>query len=204
MSQTPYCFGCEGTASFIRVAADAADNTIDVFFSGSDWKQDSSLPLRVPYLQQDESVRAFGFAEIAGAFTIFVASCFGKKIFDEVYERTLKRPLTPFLDKLFVKGRPACGKSVEIRDVIYLQDIDTVVVIRARVDAEQTKEVASLFLQAHRVAHTYIENHGRQAPVHCHTITNGSISIEPELFLSLEQQSRQESQSALRPPEASY
>jgi hypothetical protein len=202
MSKTPYCFGCEGNASFIRAVVDAADSTIDVFFSGSDWEQDSSLPRRVPYLQQDESIRAFGFLEVAGGFTIFVASCFGKKIFDEIYERTLKRPLTPFLDRLFLEGSPACGKAVDIRDVIYLEDIDTVVVIRARVTADQTKEVTPLFLQAHRIAHTYIANHGRQAPVHCHTITDGSINIEPELFLSLEQQSREEKRAALRPPDA--
>lgn len=83
------------------------------------------------------------------------------------------------------------GKAIELRDIVYLEDIDTVVVVRTRVSKENAGQVAQLFLQAHRVAHTYLEQHGRGAPVHCHTIEEGRIDIEPQLYMSLDQLNRE-------------
>lgn len=145
---------------------------------------------------QDESVRALGPLEIAGAFSIFIVSCLGKKIFDEVYDRLLKRPLAPFLDRLFAPDGVAHGKTIALRDVIYLEDVDTTVIIRANVTEEQASEANALLLQGHRVAHAFLVAHGRQAPVHCHTIHNGQINLEPEIYLSLEHERRQ---SQLKP-----
>ena len=194
MSHTSYCLGIEGNARFIRAMLDASAGTLDDFFHQPEWKQDSALPTRVPHLHPDVTVRNIGFLEVAGGISIFILSCFAKKIFDEIYERTLKRPLAPFLDKLFLPSSTRHGKTIELRDVIYLEDIDTVVVVRAVVSEQTAKEVVPLFLGAHRIAHTYIETHGRQAPVHCHTIENGKVSIEPELFLSIKHESWQSKQ----------
>jgi hypothetical protein len=185
MPPNAYTFGSLGNARFFRAVADALSE-LDPFFSDPAWREDSSLPRRVPALAQDETVRGLGALEVAGAFTIFIASCFGKKIFDEVYDRLLKRPLAPFLDRLFSPDGPAHGKSVEIRDVIYLEDIKTTVVVRAIVAAEEAHAANALLLKGHRVAHAYIEAHGRKAPVHCHTVQNGQINLEPDLYLSLE------------------
>lgn len=190
MSATPYCVGCEGNSRFIRASADAFESVLEEYFCGGAWSQDSSLPRRVPSLVQSERPRALGAAEVAGAFVVFIATCFGKKIFDEFYERLLKRPLAPFLDQLCRNEAVSAKGSVEIRDVVYLSDIDTTVVVRAVVTSETAAETARLFLQAHRVAHAYLVQHGRKAPLHCHTIGDGKVSIEPELFLSLEHLAR--------------
>jgi hypothetical protein len=116
----------------------------------------------------------------------FIGTCFGKKIFDEVYERTLKRPIGAQLDKLFKKIEVPIGKIIEYRDVIYFEDIDLVVVIRAIATKDTTVDLQSKVLEAHRVAHSFIAQHGRQAPIHCHNISNGLIGAEPELFRTLE------------------
>ena len=189
MPQIAYCLGIEGNARFIRALLDASAGTLDDFFDHPEWKQDSTLPTRVPHLHPDVTVRNIGLLEVAGGLSIFILSCFGKKIFDEVYERTIKRPLAPLLDRLFSPASALHKKTIELRDVIYLEDIDTVVVVRAVVDEQTVNEVVPLFLGAHSVAHAYIEAHGRQAPVHCHTIENGRVSIEPELFLSVKHES---------------
>lgn len=189
MVATPYCYGCQGNSAFIRAAIDSLGGTLDAYFENDAWVQDSDLPRRVPSLTQDERPRALGILEVAGGFTFFIATCFGKKIFDEFYDRLLKRPLEPFLDRL-CRNAATNGKAVEIRDVVYLSDIDLTVVIRASATPDTAAEVARLFLQAHRVANAYIETNGRKAPVHCHTIHDGRVSVEPDLFVSLEQQAR--------------
>jgi hypothetical protein len=202
MPPTTYTFGSLGNARFFRAVADALGE-LDPFFSGPAWKEDSSLPRRVPALARDETVRALGALEVAGAFTIFIASCFGKKIFDEVYDRLLKRPLAPFLDRLFAPDSPVHGKSVELRDVIYLEDIDTTVVVRAILSAEEAQAANTLLLNGHRVAHAYLAAHGRKAPVHCHTVKSGQVNVEPELYLSLEHEHRQAQSRQSSAPDAS-
>jgi hypothetical protein len=198
MRSTPYCYGCEGSAKFIRASIDALEGTLSLYFDDPAWLQDSELPTRVPQLTPNDRPRALGLLEVAGGFTLFVATCFGKKIFDEFYDRLLKRPLEPFINRLCKSVPLQEGKGVEIRDIIYLEDIDTTVIVRAVTTAENASETARLFLQAHRVAHSYLESHGRKAPVHCHTIAEGRVAIEPDLFLSVEHQA-QATRRASRP-----
>ena len=189
MSITPYSFGCSGDSRFIRAAVESLDGTLKEYLSNADhWKEDTDLTRRTPVLFVKSEFRAFGYMEAAGAFMLFVATCFGKKIFDEFYDRLLKRPLAPYIDKLCQSKDLPSGRPIEVRDIVYLQDIDLVVVIRALVTADKSQEVAALVLQAHRVAHAYIERNGRKAPVHCHVIEDGKVSLEPELHLSLEHQ----------------
>jgi hypothetical protein len=140
-------------------------------------------------LDQIETPRAFGVAEVAGTFVLFLGTCLAKKVFDEFYDRLLKRPLAPFLDRLCRSEHLPKESAVTIRDVVHLEDIDLVVVIEATTTADSSVETARLVLQAHRVAHSYIEAHGRKAPVHLHRVHEGKVSLEPELFISLEQRS---------------
>ncbi len=179
-----YCYHSAGNAQFIRAVADGLEGTLDSFFVESEWMQDKDLPSRVsPVLRDLEGKpQALGGWEITGAFAIFMATCFGKKIFDEFYDRLLKRPLGPFIDRLCAKLPN--GKAVEIQDVVYLADIDLTVVISATATSETATEVAALFLQAHRLAHAHIEQHGKQAPVHLHIITDGKINLQPALSVS--------------------
>ena len=122
-----------------------------------------------------------------GIVFCFIGTCFAKKIFDEVYDRTAKRPIAEQLDKFFSKISVPPGKTFEYRDVIYLEDIDLVVVVRVLADRETTRELQMQVIQAHRVAHSYIEQHGRKAPIHCHKIAEGLVSLEPEFFSTLEE-----------------
>jgi hypothetical protein len=190
MSTTEYCFSTTGGARLFRAAADAMEGTLDEYYSASGWDEDRSYFESVLHLKQDSVVKALTLGELVGIFSIFAAGYFGQKFLDEIYERTLKRPIGEFLDKLFTPTSPVHGNRIELRDVVYLKDIDTVVVVRGEVGAKNTQEIKALFLQAHRVAHAYLEAYGPCAPVHCHQVIGGTVSIEPKLYLSLQQLNR--------------
>jgi hypothetical protein len=170
MTPTRYNFGSHGNSKFLRAVADALDETFSSYFENETWQEDALLLRQVPQLHQTESVHNCALIDVAGTFTLFIATCFSKKLFDDVYERTLKRPIGSLLDKLLGIGSALEGKTIELRDAIYLEDIDLVVLIRAKISSESAKAVVPLFLKAHKVAHAYIETNGRKAPVHCHTI----------------------------------
>jgi hypothetical protein len=136
MGTITYCFVTQGNANFFRDVANAMEGTISNFYNGEKWFQDSSYFDRVPPLHQDKTVKALGIAEFAGVFAIFVVSQFAANIFDEIYGRTLRRPIRVFLDKVFSKGSSVETRKIEFRDVIYLEDIDTVVVVRAKISKE--------------------------------------------------------------------
>ena len=181
-----YSFGTEGSAHFLRAAAEVQEEVIEPFFDTDDWQYDRDYFERIPALYRRKQPMAFTGTEVAIAVGCFLGTCFGRKIFDEFYERTLKRPIAAQFDKLFTKIEVPAGKVVEYRDVVYFEDIDLVVVVRAFATKENTKELQYQVMQAHRIAYSHIEQHGRQAPIHCHTISDGQIAIQPALFESLE------------------
>jgi hypothetical protein len=199
MVTTSFAFCTEGNSNLYRAVADALDSTVGGYYRGLRWEEDHAFPNKIPALAQDQSVRNVGILEIAGVFSVFVASCFGKKIFDELYERTAKRPIGEFLDKVLSKAEIPKSKAIEFRDVIYLEDIDTVIVIRSLIDPARTGELQQLLLQGHRVANAYLESNGRVAPVHCHTIEDGMIELEPKLYTSLAHLNRQTRKSLVSP-----
>lgn len=191
-----YCFGLEGASPFMRPAADAQGEVLEPFFESEDWEYAPDYFLNVPSLHLNSRPQAMGGLEVFGVILGFIGTCFAKKIFDEVYERTAKRPIGAYLDSFFQKARVPDGKAVEYRDVIYLEDIDLAVVIRAIATKETTGGVQTQVMHGHRVAHAYIETHGRKAPVHCHEIIDGLVSSEPELFQTLEEIKRQDRSQA--------
>lgn len=187
MHNARYTFGHEGQSYFLRSALDIQATTIEPFFESEGWQYDHDYFARIPALYQSRQPTALGGFEVAGIVMCFVGTCFAKKIFDEVYERTLKRPIGAQLDKLLSTVEIPPGKTIEYRDIIYLEDIDLVVVIRAVANKNCGTAVQEQVMQAHRVAHGYIELHGRKAPIHCHKIIQGHVATEPEFFSTLEE-----------------
>jgi hypothetical protein len=171
----------------MRPAADAQGEVLEPFFESSDWEYARDYFLDLPALRVNRKPTALGGLEVFGVVFAFIGTCFAKKIFDEVYERTLKRPIGAFLDSFFAKAEVPSGKSVEYRDIIYFEDIDLVVVVRVLATKETTKDVQTWVMHAHRIAHAFIESHGRKAPIHCHSVVDGQASADPELFQTLEE-----------------
>lgn len=187
MSNARYLFGFHGSMHLLRSAGEVQEETVEPFFENDDWKYDPDYFERIPALFERRQPTALGGLEIAGVVVCFLGTCFAKKMFDEVYERTLKRPIGIQLDKLFNRVEIPPNKIIEYRDVIYFEDIDLVVVIRAIAKKDCGQDLQHQVMQAHRVAHGYIERHGRQGPIHCHKIIDGCIAAEPEIFSTLEE-----------------
>ncbi|RZI62555.1 MAG: hypothetical protein EOP37_03070 [Rubrivivax sp.] len=190
MTTTPnarYTFGFHGSMHLLLPAGEVQEETVEPFFENGDWLYDPHYFEQIPALFERRQPTALGGLDIAGVVVCFIGTCFAKKIFDEVYERTLKRPIGAQLDKLFNKVEIPAGKTVEYRDVIYLEDIDLVVVVRAVASKDAGQAIQNQVMQAHRVAYSYIEQYGRKGPIHCHKIIGGSISAVPEIFNTLEE-----------------
>lgn len=187
MHNARYTFGIKGQSYFLRAALDIQEAVVEPFFDSDGWHYDHDYFARIPALYHSRRPTALGGLEVAGIVMCFVGSCFAKKIFDEVYERTLKRPIGAQLDKLLATVKIPSGKTVEYRDIICLEDIDLVVVIRAVASKDCGAAVQQQVMQAHHVAHGYIERHGRKAAIHCHKIVEGHVAIEPEFFSNLEE-----------------
>lgn len=181
-----YSFGLEGQIHLLSPALEAQGDIIEPFFENGDWHYDHNYFEVIPALYRRTQPTAFAGSEALLVVMSFLGTYFAKKIFDEVYERALKRPIGEQFDRLFKKVEVPAGKFVEYRDIIYFEDIELAVVIRAIATKETTSDLQSQVMQAHRVAHSYIEQHGRQAPIHCHKILDGQIAVEPELFRTLE------------------
>lgn len=187
MTQAYYSFGLEGQSHFMRPAAEILGEIAEPFFETEGWVYDRDYFERIPALYQNKRPTALAGLEVAGVVMCFIGTYFATKVFDEIYERTLKRPLGAQLDKLLRTIDLATGKVIEYRDIIYLEDINLVVVIRAIASKDCGEELQRYVMQAHRVAHSYIEHNGCKAAIHCHKIEDGKISLEPELFSTLEE-----------------
>lgn len=186
MTKQKYTFGLEGSMHLLGAASEIQAEITEPFFESGDWVYDHQFFEAIPALHRSRNPTAFGDLDAALVVMTFISSCFAKKIFDEVYERTAKRPISAYLDKFFKTVKVPERKTVEYRDVIYLEDIDLVVVIRAIAAPESTQSLQAQIMQAHHIAYRYIEQHGRQAPIHCHSVLDGAILLEPQLFRTME------------------
>lgn len=111
MNNIRYTFGHEGQSHFLRPAIDALA-AVEPFFESAGWQYDSDYFARVPALYQSRQVTALGGLDVAGIVMCFIGSCFAKKIFDEVYERTVKRPIGIQLDRLLAAVQLPSGKII--------------------------------------------------------------------------------------------
>jgi hypothetical protein len=196
MTKSRYAFAVEGNSSFLRAAAESQAEVIEPFFETPDWEYAPRYFESLPAFAQKRAPTALGGLEVFGVFIIFTASCFGKKIFDEIYERTLKRPVAAQLDIFFSKVTVPAGKVIEYRDIVYFEDMDLAIVVRAMVDREKIAEIQPQLMLAHDVARAFVERRGRLAAIHCHTLMDGNVSIEPKLFSSLHEMNRHDRSQA--------
>ena len=191
MNTQRYCLGVEGNSDFFRRVADAQERCLSSVFAGAGWEHSPDYFEAIAALKQYPRVENFGFGG-ASVVALFIATCFAKKMFDELYDRTLKRPISDFLNTLLAKPIRPTDTPIEFRHIIYLEDLKTVIVIRALVDARNAAQIQVLLSEAHRVAGEYIQLHGVKAAVHCHKIERGQANVQPELFESLEHMRQQD------------
>ena len=186
VNPTRYCFFAAGDADFFRAVADAERRYLAGFLASSDWELSTESVQSVPALRSQPGAMNVGLGAVA-VVGLFITTCFGRKIFDEVYNRTLKRPIAAFLDSIFSARTQQSSAPIQFQDVIHFEDINVVVVIQTDVRRSQVAPIQKVLPEAWIVAHDYIQRHGVKAPVHVHKIKAGQVSRQPELFESLHQ-----------------
>ena len=180
-----YTFAIEGQTHFMRIAIDALE-PFEASLLASGWEEATKYFTANPVLYKKPRPTALSGLEIVGAIVAFTATCFATKVFDEFYERLLKRPVGACVDAVLEKLSIPGSKLLEFRDVVYFEDIDVAVVVRILTEKPGEQNINAQLLEAHRVAHEYLSKNGRKAPIHCHRVLNGKIDAEPTFFISIE------------------
>src|SRR5687768_12249714 len=103
MAITKYSFGLEGELNFMKAAMEAQGESIEPFYESSDWAYSKEYFSQMPALDRKKELTAFGGTEAVGIVIVFLGTCFAKKIFDEFYDRTLKRPIGKYIDSILEK-----------------------------------------------------------------------------------------------------
>jgi hypothetical protein len=101
MSTVSYTFGVSGSAHTIRAVIDAQVEVMEPFLEENEWVSAPDLFKTLPVLRLDKNTTmAFGGLEAVVTVFFFVATVFVTKVVEDVYERTAKRPVGKFLDKI--------------------------------------------------------------------------------------------------------
>ena len=186
-----YMFGLEGQQHFLRAAIDALE-PIERALEEDDWEESPESFKSNPTLYKRQAPTAISGIEIVRGLAFFTATCFGKKVFDEFYDRLLKRPVGACIDTLLEKTSIQGNKLLEFRDVVYFEDMDVAVVVRILTRTQGATIIDEQLLEAHRLAHEYLLKNGKKAPIHCHRVVEGKVDPEPQLFISIESMRNEE------------
>lgn len=184
--KTTYTFALEGNSRFISEVTTIRENLLEPLLEGEEWEYSSMSFQTIPSLRLDLRPKAFGGLEVAGTVILFLGTCFAKKVFDEFYDRLLKRPVGVMVDTIIKNVKLPDHAYLEYRDIVYFEDIDTSVVIRLLLKTTEGIDIDSLLLEGHKAAHQYLEAHGKKAQIHCHKIVDGKLDIHPAFFTSLD------------------
>lgn len=169
----------------MRAAIDVL-SPFDELLNQSDWEETPEyFKGNSTLYKQQKPAASFGL-EIVGTVALFTAAYFANKLFDEFYDRLLKRPVGERIDSLLEKINFQDNKFLEFRDVVYFEDINVAVVVRILTRTPGAERIDAQLHETHRLAHAYLSKHGRKAPVHCHRVVEGEIDVEPQFFLSIE------------------
>jgi len=187
MNRTRYCYFAAGNADFFRAVGNAEGQHLQAFFSGPEWELSPDLLRGIPGAIHTRGPQNFGFGTALAVVGIFVATRFAGKMFDEVYARTLKRPIARFLDSIFRSEARDVSTPIQFQDAVVFEDIKVVVVIQAVIQRDDIHSTVSVLPEAWTSAHDYIERHGVKAPVHLHKIAAGKVCHQPELLDTLDQ-----------------
>ncbi len=189
-----YMFGLEGQQHFHYAAIEAIESIERALIDG-DWEESPEYFKDNPTLYKQQAPTALSGIEIVGGLAFFTATCFGKKVFDEFYERLLKRPVGACIDTLLEKINFQGNKLLEFRDVVYFEDLDVAIVVRILTRTQGAKVIDKQLLEAHSLAHTYLSKNGKKAPIHCHRVVEGKVDPEPKFFISIESMRNEEKAS---------
>ncbi|WP_404301145.1 hypothetical protein [Alicycliphilus denitrificans] len=186
-----YTFGLEGQQHFMRAAIDALE-PLERALKEGDWEESPESFKSNPTLYTHQSPTAFSGVEIVGGLAVFTATCFGKKVFDEFFDRLWKRPVGKCIDTLLEKLNIQDHKLLEFRDVVYFEDLNVAIVVRNLTKTQGAEIIDAQLLEAHSLAHEYLSKNGKKAPIHCHRVVEGKVDPEPQFYISIESMRNEE------------
>jgi hypothetical protein len=186
-----YTFELAGQQHFMRAAIDALE-PLDRALKEGDWEESPESFNNNPTLYIPQRPTALSGIEIVGSLALFTATCFGKKVFDEFYDRLWKRPVGECIDTILEKLNIQGHKLLEFRDVVYFEDLDVAIVVRILTKTRGAEIIDAQLLEVHCLAHEYLSKNGRKAPIHCHRVVEGKVDPMPQFYISIESMRNEE------------
>ena len=183
-----YTMLMQGSKNYFEKSVDPLFNHYTPLFEELEWVQSSSKMKcsKALFIDKKISNNAAGFlANFVLGTVIFVAGWSSTKLLDHFFKDKLLNKtdeLSKHLQEIFNLEK---DKSIEIRHVVWFEDTDLTIVIRLIVNGNQQENNKKLLLQAHKNSIDWINNHGKNAPVHSYLVKNGYCNLEPILYESL-------------------
>lgn len=191
-----YTMLMQGSKDYFEKSIDPLFSHYKPLFDEQGWVQSSEKMKcsKALFIDTKTSNSATGFlANFVLGSVIFVAGWSSTKLLDHFFKEKLlskTNDLAKLLQKTFDLKK---DKSIEIRHVVWFEDIDLAIVIRLLL-SEDSKghDNSNLLLQAHRSSIDWINNYGKGAPVHSYLIINGSCNLEPAFYQSIHDMDKSE------------
>lgn len=185
-----YTMLMQGSKNYFDKTIDPLFDHYKPLFDELDWV-DSSEKMKASdalFIDRKVSNDATGFlASFVLGTVLFATGWSATKLLDHFVKDKLIAKTGEFAKFLQTTFNLQDGKSIEIRHVVWFEDIDLVIAIRLIVKGDEDMKNQDLLLQAHRNSIDWVNRHGKNAPVHSYLIQDGSCNLEPTLYESLHQ-----------------
>lgn len=190
MDQIKYTYLLKGQNTFMKIALNAIDSELHPILTATDWEESSEdlKSSKALNINMHPTMAAGSISILGIGLVLFVGNWGGNKLLDEIYESTLKEPVTNLLNKIFSESKIPKNKLIEYQQLVTFEDLDLTILIRLPVKRkEEISQSLGKLINIHKLAAEWINTNGRGAAIHCYLVENGTCNIEPVFYDSLEQ-----------------
>jgi hypothetical protein len=129
-----------------------------------------------------------GASTFIGGLVLFALAWAGNQVLDELFEEKFKESLRKFIDKARNNIPLNRKETIEYRSILCRPGEFPTVVVRMIVSEDDTlAELANSIKAAHENAENWIVKNGKQAAIHCYTVSNGQCNLEPVLLKNIKE-----------------
>lgn len=190
MERTKYTYFLGGQNPFFSESIDIIGEELEPVLESGDWEYSKDIMQEHHALRLKWRFTAAGGIVSAAVIGVsfFIVNWAAKKALDEFYTQKLRDALVKTYSRILKKLNLPQGKGVEYQHLITLEEERVTVLIRIFLKTEsEIEDSFDTLLAVHNSAADWIKKNGRKAPIHCYTIENGSVNVEPVFYKSLEE-----------------
>jgi hypothetical protein len=187
MNKITYRVGISGKMSFMGRAIEAFSEEIVPIAKSQGMQEAEDHVANRPELKQNPRLTAFIDTDSIIQIVWFLGGWGVKKSLDELFGQKVKTGVRNLIERARNNIPLNTIETVEYRSVICSSQDRPIVVIRSIFEDDDTlSDMINCFRDAHLYADHWITTNGAKGPIHCHTISNGSCALIPEIYETVE------------------